>query len=175
MRQRPWLKRVLIVSICIGLATSGSRGLAAPPRHRQVDSVNETRLRDVALQEDGKLRGQTVNRDGVPTGEQIVQLVKDGNVAATTQTDAEGRFELPVFRGGVYQIVAGEHIFSYRVWQPHTAPPGATESVLLVTGARLVRGFRPLRALWFHPKIMAALIVAGYVSAHNLDNGGASD
>jgi hypothetical protein len=102
---------------------------------RQADAV-----RDLALGAGGVLRGQVVNKDGLPDQGALVSLIRDGGTVATAKTDENGAFAVAGLPGGVYAIHSGKASGVVRAWSPQTAPPSASKGVLLVPSDLTVRG-----------------------------------
>lgn len=103
-------------------------------------SVLNTVVRDVALQEDGVLKGQVLDAQGAPVPGIPVIVARQGKPVATTKTGADGSFVVADLGGGVYHIVTSQGGAAYRLWAPRTAPPAATASALIVNGDTVVRG-----------------------------------
>jgi len=95
---------------------------------------------DVALQENGVLRGQVLNTTGIPQSKSQVVLVKNGKVLAATTTDANGEFAVASVTPGIYQIESAHAGGVYRVWAPNSAPPAAKKGLLMVGDSNVVRG-----------------------------------
>jgi protease II len=94
---------------------------------------------DVALQQDGVLRGQVLNTTGTPQAKLQVALVKNGKLVATTETNTKGEFAIANVNPGVYQIESQHAGGVYRVWEKRTAPPAAKSGVLMVGDTNVVR------------------------------------
>jgi hypothetical protein len=95
---------------------------------------------DVALTQDNLLRGQVVNRDGVPKANAKVTLASSGRIAAQTVTDDHGVFALEVARGGVYVLSDGEASAMVRAWTKEAAPPSTKPGILMVSDRDVARG-----------------------------------
>lgn len=95
---------------------------------------------DVALQQDGVLRGQVVSTAGTPQAKLQVVLIKNGKVLAATQTNAKGEFAVADVSPGVYQIESPHAGGVYRVWDQRSAPPVAKSGVFMVGDSNVVRG-----------------------------------
>lgn len=95
---------------------------------------------DIALQADGKLAGQLMDAQGNALPNVTVELAAADGRVAMAQTDQQGRFHFIALQGGVYTVSAFGRSSAYRLWAPHTAPPTAIESLLLVRQEEVVRG-----------------------------------
>ncbi len=96
-------------------------------------------ISDVALQQDGVLRGQVLNTTGAPQAKLQVVLIKNGKVLAATETNAKGEFAVAKVTPGVYQIESRHAGGVYRVWDARTAPPVAKNGVLMIGDTNVVR------------------------------------
>ena len=96
-------------------------------------------ISDVALQENGVLKGQILNTDGIPQSNSQVVMVKEGKLLATAMTDTHGEFAVAGVSPGVYQIESPEAGGVYRVWAQRTAPPAAKHGVLMVGDKSVAR------------------------------------
>ncbi len=92
---------------------------------------------DVALQTEGRLLGQLVDKQGRPLAATNIQL-SDGRTQWRTQTDAQGRFQLAGLSGANYQLQVGGKIQSLRAWATGTAPPSAASDLLLVQDGEVI-------------------------------------
>jgi hypothetical protein len=119
-------------------------------------SVLSTEVRDVALQEDGVLKGQVLDTQGAPLPGIPVVVARQGQPVATTKTAADGSFAVTGLRGGIYEIVTAQGSAVYRLWAPRTAPPAATASALIVSEDTVVRG----AIGGFSPWILGAIVAA---------------
>ncbi len=144
---------------------------------------------DVALQADGLLHGQIVDKQGRPLVAAQVQIQS----AATdkpwrTQTDAQGRFQVTGLSGANYRLEVGSQTQLLRVWAAGTAPPSATSGVLLVQdsdvvlaqncgspvcGSAVRKAKNPLANPWIIGGLVAAAIAIP-VAIYNADDDPAS-
>ena len=143
IRAKPY-RTMLVVLIAIGIV--------APPASVQADHRSSPTssaaaakkdapvVRDVELREGGILKGQLVNASGAPLAEQAIQLVRDEQVVATSQTDEAGDFEITGLAGGTYLIDAQQTKAAVRLWTHGTAPPAAADGTLLVAPSQTLRG-----------------------------------
>jgi len=106
----------------------------APTTRRAVKGVA-----DVALDPTGRFVGQAADVSGKPLS-QVDVLITNGRDEYQTVTDRQGRFQVAGVRGGVYQIHLAGHVQLCRVWMPGTAPPGATEGLLVVRSGDIALG-----------------------------------
>jgi len=96
-------------------------------------------ISDVALQQNGVLKGQVVNTAGTPQAKSRVMLVKNGKVLVATETNANGEFAVANVNPGIYQIESPHAGGVYRVWARRVAPPAAKDGVLMVADTNVVR------------------------------------
>lgn len=143
----------VLVLACTGMLLQPVT-MAAPQAHP---------ITDVALRADGVLVGQIINDQGQPLAETPLSIIQQGKEIARVSTDHQGTFSVPDLRGGVYQVATVEQQGVYRLWAPHTAPPAAQQSLILVSG-NVVRGQEPGGSF---------SRFAGWVKNHPLITGGA--
>ena len=98
-----------------------------------------TRIQDVALSS-GVFTGQVVDHQGNALANTAIVVGQQGTQVAKAVTNANGRFQVSGLNGGVYQIAAGNAISVCRVWHENAAPPIATDGLLVVSDANIVRG-----------------------------------
>jgi hypothetical protein len=98
------------------------------------DEVSQTTpVVDVALQEDGIVRGRVVEADGEPLDGSRVVLRQSGRVVAEVITDANGEFTAQGLSSGVYEIETPTASGIYRFWRKGDAPPSASSTALIVS------------------------------------------
>ncbi len=97
-------------------------------------------VRDVAIGSGGTLEGLVINTAGAPVAGRAVVIRKAGGQIASVKTDASGRFAASGLSGGVYEISSGAGGNVYRLWARNTAPPAASDGVLLIDSSDVVRG-----------------------------------
>ena len=90
-------------------------------------------------------------------------------MVASTRTDSEGKFALTGVQAGVYQLQSGNVSGTYRVWAPQTAPPSASQGILLVAGQDVVRHQGILSHL-ANPYVLAAIVAAAIAIPLALDD-----
>ena len=149
--------RVCIVALtCFGFLSADLARAAGPA---------VVKVRDVALQSAGVLKGQVVNQQGAPqTGTQVA-AVQNGQTLAVANTDQAGRFEMANLSGGVYELRTAANSEVYRFWAPRTAPPVAQDGVLLVSDSNVAlgqHGYGNGGALGFlaNPWVLAGIVAA---------------
>lgn len=141
------VQTVLAAIACIAMV-SPRPVLASEPR---------SLAKDVALRPGGVLVGQITDQQGARLAGTKVSIWQNEREVVTTATDANGIFAAQGLRGGQYQLITSEgHQTLCRFWAPETAPPVATDSVMLVTGDNLVRG------QWGPPTMGSPSWAAGY-------------
>lgn len=121
-------------------------------------------LRDVALGSGGRMTGQLVSAEGQPQANQVVIVQRPGVHAQQVRTDAKGRFSLEGVSGGVYQVATVDSSTLCRCWVENTAPPGATNDLLIVAGQGVQRGQRPIGELLFSGPVLVALVIAAAIA-----------
>lgn len=124
-------------SIQTVLAAIACVGMACPPTlSAQPGGI----AKDVALRPGGVLVGQVTDQQGAVRAGTKVSVWQNEREVVVTATDANGIFAVKGLRGGQYQLLTHEGQAVCRFWAPETAPPAASDSVVLVTGQDLVRG-----------------------------------
>ncbi len=94
---------------------------------------------DVSLTQDNLLRGQLVNREGIPKTKSKLTLASAGKVVARGLTDEKGLFALKVEKGGIYSLSDGETSALVRAWTSQAAPPSANSGILMVSDRDVTR------------------------------------
>jgi hypothetical protein len=97
------------------------------------------RVVDVALGHNGVLYGQLLDRQGRQLPITAIQLT-NGHNEWVTYTDAEGNFRVEGLVGSTYQVHAAGQTEIVRMWAEGTAPPKASEGLLLVHDSSVVLG-----------------------------------
>lgn len=124
------IQSVLAAIACVGLVVPQSAPAAEPV----------SLAKDVALRPGGVLVGQVMDQQGAVRAGTKVAVWQNEREVVTTATDKNGIFAVQGLRGGQYQLLTSEGQTLCRFWAPETAPPVATDTVVLVTGQDLVRG-----------------------------------
>jgi hypothetical protein len=166
------MKARILQRAAVGIA---ALGLLAPPtlvsaggpstNERPAAELPATELReevapaaavsDVALAPGGVFSGQVVDAQGQPQAGSSVKVCQQQQVVATATTDPQGEFSIRGLQGGMYQVVTGQGMQSFRLWAPETAPPGARQSALLVAGGETLRGQSDLRRWLTNPWVLS--------------------
>ena len=94
--------------------------------------ASQGRIADVGLTSTGRLVGQLVDNQGIPVTNSKVELAKSGQKATLVTTDEHGYFAIDNLPAGVYVATAPGTARMVRVWAPRTAPPAASDGLLLV-------------------------------------------
>lgn len=97
------------------------------------------RIIDVSLVDGGVLKGQVMSSAGVAQTNSDVAVLQGKEVVARAKTNQTGEFAVQGLKGGVYIVSTDGAAGVVRTWAPHTAPPSAVKSVLLVPGDETVR------------------------------------
>jgi len=122
-------------------------------------------IRDIALQENGLLKGQVLDTQGAPVTGAPVAVIQQGKVIAAAKTDINGHFAIAGLKGGVFEVVTEQGGAAYRFWAPRTAPPAAQADALIINGGTAVRGAMGGGAIGFlsNPWVLG-LIAAGAIA-----------
>lgn len=126
--------------------------------------------RDVALSETRELRGRMVDKNGQRVGNRTVVAVHSDKSSLQTMSDANGEFRFVGAKPGVYQIASQRSYQVCRCWAANTAPPAATQQLLVVEGDETLRGQKPVGELLCGPVLIGLLIAAAIVipiAVHN--------
>jgi len=99
-------------------------------------------INDVELKSGGILSGQVVDSAGQPLVGQAIVVRQSDRAPINSHTDEKGRFRLHGLSAGLCSIEYGEAPIVCRCWSPNTAPPAATNEVLLITGESIERSQR---------------------------------
>ena len=161
------LKMALAGVACVGLLLPQSVLQAGGLQTIDSDAVKRAAVVvDVALGENGTLTGQVVDSQGIGLDGVVVSMTQGQDEVATSVTNKEGVFVVKDLRGGVYQIVAGQAVGSFRLWAANTAPPSARAKAVLVSSDQFVRGqgILPFGGV----DAITAVIVAGVITTVTL-------
>lgn len=113
---------------------------ARPSVSRADDNVTQPIIRDVALGENGVLRGKILDRQGKPVADSEVVLIQQNKEVARTVSSSDGDFHFTAGKGGVHQLATHGDMITCRLWAGPIAPPCAQPGVLLCDGKEVVRG-----------------------------------
>jgi hypothetical protein len=161
-----------------GLTALAMVGMMLPRFGLATESVPENTkpaisIIDVALHQDGTLRGQVLDVQGIPAAETTVAVVHQGEVVATVRTDRQGRYSVDGLKTGLYQVVTDQGITVCRVWNAKVAPPSAQTEALVIDGTHVMRGHlggRSLGALLSNPWVLGAIVAAAIAIPLALDD-----
>jgi len=132
------LTRCILVTLAYaGTVTVQPIQAAEPPHDRPAASQS---ARDVALRADGTLHGEVRNSQGTTQPHVQVAVGKLDQHSVVVSTDAQGRFSIDGLSGGIYQVRTASGGAAYRVWAPHTAPPSASQGVVIIEPTTIVVG-----------------------------------
>jgi hypothetical protein len=159
---------IIAVVLVAGQVTSGPLYAGDALKSSAFSSVPRSTVVDVALDEQGDLRGLVVSQEGQPIPTVPVSVTVGTDISATTVTDDRGAFRFRLGRGGIYQLQAAGGAGFYRVWSRQAAPPSAKPNVLLVASSQTVRGQGHLYSWisehpWCFYSILATAIVVPVV------------
>jgi len=125
---------------------------------------------DVTLGESNDLRGQLVDKNGVPVANRIVVAVHSDKSSLQTVSDANGTFHFRGAKPGMYQIASERSYQLCRCWAANTAPPISSKQLLMVESAQTIRGQRPIGEMLSGPVLIALIIAAAIIipiAVHN--------
>jgi hypothetical protein len=149
-------------------APSTARAAAA----RVAKDLPASGVADVALQEDGVIRGRVLHSDGRPIDGSRVVIKKGERIAAAVISEANGQFQVKGLASGVYQIETPTGYGTYRFWTKDAAPPSAMTHALLVSKEPVLRGqfglFTPQET--FALAVGATGLAIGVVALDRLDD-----
>jgi len=132
----------------VALATLGMMTAQVFGREESDQHLNESVI-DVSLQSGGVLQGQVVSAQGAALSNIEVFIASRGRLIARAVSDKDGYFSVSEIRGGTYVLRVADEVTTCRIWTANTAPPSASQAVLLVTGSAtraqlgLVRRYGP--------------------------------
>ena len=129
------LRRVTVWMVCAVLV-AGNSLLAAEQKQKRAAG----QIRDIALQDGGRLQGVVINRQAVPLPGRRIPLYFGVTRVAEVVTDAAGRFEVQGLRNGLHGIGPESHATSVRFWDQQRAPKTAARQLVLVLDEVIVRG-----------------------------------
>lgn len=115
----------------------------ATTRDSRGASLTRQTFADVELRPGGVLVGQVVSESGIGIAGAKVTLT-DGQRPRQAKTDPMGWFQISSLRGGAYQFQADGQTQLLRLWSPGTAPPVASQGVLVTPPSDVFRGQRVL-------------------------------
>lgn len=133
----------LLSMICLGLFCAAGPSFAEDrPLNPFLDDAAgpQRTVIDVALQEDGVIRGRVVEADGTPLDGSRVVLRQSDRIVAEVITDARGEFAAKGLASGVYEIQTPTGSGTYRFWRQGDAPPSASTTALVVSQQPMLRG-----------------------------------
>ncbi|MHB8863510.1 MAG: carboxypeptidase-like regulatory domain-containing protein [Pirellulaceae bacterium] len=126
--------------------------------------AKSARVVDVALGTGGELRGRVLDVQGRPAIASHIAVLQEGQPIATVASDRQGAFLLRGLHGGLFHVTSGNHLYICRGWAPGTAPPAASDQLLVVEGGVVERGQRPISDLFLSDPVMIGLIVAAAIA-----------
>lgn len=132
----------IAVMMC-GLLASNSLADDTSSRKSEATRLNNSRkpaATDVALHEDGVIRGRLVQPDGTPLDGARVTLRQGDRKLASVITDSQGAFHADGIPHGLYRIDAPTASQQFRFWRKGDAPPKASPLALVVSQSPTLRG-----------------------------------
>lgn len=97
-------------------------------------------LRDVRLQNAGRLQLRVIDEAGKPESDQLVRVFYQNSVIAETRTNASGSAVILGLRPGVHLVATGGRMNAYRLWTQQSAPPSAISAPAIVISEQSIRG-----------------------------------
>ncbi|MGD9854901.1 MAG: carboxypeptidase-like regulatory domain-containing protein [Planctomycetaceae bacterium] len=94
---------------------------------------------DVALDEDGLIRGRVLNENGKPLDGAQVVIRRDEELLHKLLTNKQGEFSTTGLRPGVYTIATVQGGGLYRLWPKNIAPPSARAQALILAKGPVMR------------------------------------
>jgi hypothetical protein len=168
-RHAPGLLASTILALVAVISTTAVAQIPAP------DADRAARIQDVRLAGGGILRGQIVSPQGKPATGLRAEVLQAGRKVTEVRTDNQGRLVIGGLRGGLYTIVVHCEATNdqpsltertVRLWAIGTAPPNASDGVLVVVGSGVTRGELPRLSITTRRAIVTLLIGAGIIIAH---------
>jgi len=183
---------LIVIAIILQPCHAFAVPLASPPQLPQVEPA-AIRVADIALRASSSaagqarpgqtLQGQIVNDAGQGVAGVTVQL-SNGQQQWQAKSDSEGEFLLTGLHGGTYQFQVAGQTQAVRAWAAGTAPPHASQGILVVPATDVIRGqrvlspktnqfFRFTKQKLANPWVVAGIVataVAIPVAIHNADD-----
>ena len=162
------MTRMLIAKAALCVAALGT---AMPPHAIAVEPnglINDSRaaapqIKDVELDAAGTLRGKVLSRNNL-AGPSVIRVERTDGAAADATCDAEGCFAIHGLKGGVYQLRTPQHTEIVRLWSSHTAPPAATQHMVITPGTVTVRGQHHVGDIFRSDGFIVAAIIAAAIA-----------
>ncbi|MCE9554697.1 MAG: carboxypeptidase-like regulatory domain-containing protein [Planctomycetes bacterium] len=153
---------LLVAATSAGMLLSNSIVWAEGPAPAPSSVLAAPQMTDVELQAGGILAGRVVDAKGTGLSKTAVALRNGNTVVAETTTDPAGNFRFDSVRGGTYHVSSGGKSAMYRVWANRTAPPGASQGILMVPSQDVVVGqYNPMKYWLADPLVIGGIIAVG--------------
>ena len=142
------------------------------PNSSSTPSATPAITQDVALDDNGFLQGVVVNDAGLLQAgvDVLVTAASDGTVVGQTSTNAAGHYQVKLTRGGLYQLSVGQQTTLLRCWAGATAPPVATQQLMVSVDPQLRGQISPSACGLGSPWVIAGLVTAAIVIPIALHN-----
>ncbi len=127
-------------------------------------------LKDIELGQGGTIAGQVIDFVGQPMPNQQIVIRQANHEPIIGRSDRTGNFRVSGVSAGVCQVTCGQQAIACRCWAQRTAPPVATQQLLLVIGNVTERGQRPIADLLTGPVLIGLIIAAAVaipIAIHN--------
>jgi hypothetical protein len=167
-------KGVLVALATVGVVFPQARVMAASKATAARPAVRIAATGEVmhiSTAKTGAFGGRVVDHNGTPIKDAQVIIRRDSKEVARTTTNDRGVFQVKHVEDGRYEVVSGNTVANYQVWNGSTAPVTSSEAALLVygeDGARGQWGGTSWDMLLLTAAVLAAIIIA--VIALNKDN-----
>jgi len=141
-------RTIAVVLATTGLCWPQVATAAQPPFVGAGGSNPALFVQDVELGSDGELDIQVVDSQGKPfAGTPLIirqaaasPAVKTPRAVRHEVSGKDGQIVVPRLTPGLYEITSGSLGGIYRLWAPRTAPPKASNGILLINAGGVVRG-----------------------------------
>ncbi len=127
---------------------------------------------DVALSEDGVVRGRVLTENGKPVDGAQVVIRQGDELLHKMLTNKKGEFSAKGLRAGVYTIATVQGSGLYRLWPKNIAPPSARTQALVMAQRPVMRAQYGTGALadWTTIGLGVAGLTVGIISLDKIND-----
>ncbi len=127
---------------------------------------------DVALSEEGVVRGRVLTENGKPVDGAQVVIRQGDELLHKLLTNKKGEFSAKGLRAGVYTIATVQGSGMYRLWPKNIAPPSAKTQALVMAQRPVMRAQYGTGALadWTSIGLGVAGLTVGIISLDKINN-----